>query len=382
MLPRGAAAAPPRRVADWLHRASDPPFRVPLDYVGLHSDHGLGKAVPAPTYAYDATRAIDVDDGIDMPATQWSLIEREPGSYDWRAVEAWIKAHPGKTRIWVLFGTPTFHQKYPGEPWRYPYLPGGGSPPRDPAAAARFIRSLLDRFPGQIRFIEVCNEPNFGYGPGASAGRWTKAMGRPGFFTGTPEDLAALSRSVRAVLPKGVELMAGAWEGQSEGGSPLNSLLRFSRASDGAGGFGRDHVDALSVHSYTYHHDPNKMIAELRGYRQRFAEAGYRPGLAAYVTEAGAEAPGTWSATHPPLADKVRIMKRWLLIPAALGYSGTYLYKHSIMPTLGDPAREPALGAAITAMRDALRGRLLVEAARLIDDSIWLSFADGTTVEA
>ncbi|MDX2157416.1 MAG: hypothetical protein SFW09_12990, partial [Hyphomicrobiaceae bacterium] len=377
-----ASARPPVAVADWLRRAGDKPFRVPLDYVGLHSDHGLGKTMPAPDYGYDAIRSHDTDDGADFPALQWARIERKPGVYDWSAVDAWMAAHPAKTRIWVLFGCPSFYQKYPGEPWRYPYLPGGGSPPRDPAVAGAFVRALLARHPGKIRFVEIWNEPSFGWGLGGASGRWSPLMEKPGFFTGTAADLAGLARMVRAALPAGVGLLAGAWESHWRDSTAANGLIRFSLAGDGAGRLGRDHVDALSVHVYTVNGDVNAMIDELRGYRQRFADAGYKSDLPAYVTEVGAEAPEHWTEDRPSLAVKVTTLKRWLMIPAALGFAGAYLYKHSDMRTLGDPARVPELGQAITAMREALRGRLIVEAARLDDGTIWLSFADGTTVRA
>jgi hypothetical protein len=364
-----------------LHRPGDPPFRIPSDYVGLHSDHGLGKAVPPPDYPYDAIRSHDTDDGDEWPATQWARIERQPGRYDWSAVDRWIAAHPGRTRIWVLFGCPPFYQRYPGEDWRYPYLPGGGSPPRDPAVAASFIRALLDRHPGQIRFVEIWNEPNLGPGRGIDGGRWLPSHAQPGYFTGTARDLASLARAVKRALPPGVQLMAGAWEGQTARGAG-NSLVRFSLASDGAGGRGRDHVDVLSVHSYTYRNDPNNMISELRAYRERFTEAGYPRGLASYVTEIGAEAPAAWTNGTPSAADKIRTVKKWLLIPAALGFSGAYLYKHSALATLGDPARNPAIGKAIGEVRNAVRNKTLIEAAVLDDQSIWLSFADGTAVRA
>ena len=350
--------------------------------MGLHSDHGLGAPVPPPDYPFDAVRSHDTDDARLLPALQWALIEVQPGRYDWTAVDRWIAAHADKTRVWVLFGCPTFYQKYPGEPWRYPHLPGGGSPPRDPAVAAAFVRALLVRHPGRIRFVEIWNEPNFGPGRGVAEGRWPEHSREPGFFTGTAADLAALARAVKGALPEGVQLMAGAWDSQARNSSPANSLLRFSRAPDGAGGLGRDHVDALSVHAYTFKNDPNSMIDELRGYRQRFADAGYRPGLPAYVTEVGAEAPMAWSRDQPAASDKIRAVKRWLLIPAALGFSGVYLYKHSNLRTLGDPARDPSIGKAIAEVRDAVRGRTIVEAARLRDDTIWIAFADGTTVNA
>jgi hypothetical protein len=70
------------------------------------------------------------------------------------------------------------------------------------------------------------------------------------------------------------------------------------------------------------------------------------------------------------------------MIPAALGISGVYLYKHSSLATLGAPATDPAIGAAITAARADLLGRTVATAARLTDGTIWLSFTDGTVVSA
>jgi hypothetical protein len=89
-----------------------------------------------------------------------------------------------------------------------------------------------------------------------------------------------------------------------------------------------------------------------------------------------------WTRDRPSPAQKRVSIKRWLFIPAALGFSAVYLYKHSTLHTLGDPARDPAIAHAITEARNALRGRTLIAAARLEDETIWLSFADGTVAHA
>jgi hypothetical protein len=98
------------------------------------------------------------------------------------------------------------------------------------------------------------------------------------------------------------------------------------------------------------------------------------------VTECGAEAPQYWSVDAPPLAAKVMAIKRWCMIPAALGWNGVYLYKHSNLRTLGDPARQPALAEAIGQMRDGLAGKRISAAAVLEDDSVWLAFTDGSSL--
>ena len=379
----GVARADARpRIREQLRTPTDQPVDIPLDFLGLHSDHGVSSAVPEPTYPYDAIRSHDVDDGRGRSALQWASIEVRPGVYNWRHLDTWIATHPGRTRIFVLFGCPTFYQKHPREPWRYPHLLGGGSPPLDPAAAAAFVAALAARYPGEIHYLEIWNEPNFGPGTDPVHDRWTPELApKAGFFTGSASDLAQMARAVRAVLPAGIKLMAAAFEGQ-DGAGGSNSLLRFASAPDGAGGRGRDHVQALSVHCYVYNNVPNKLVRELLNYEQRFAEAGFSREMPRFVTETGAEAPRFWTAEDPPLAQKVMGLKRWCLIPAALGWQGVYLYKHSRMGTLGDPAHEPKLAAAITEMRNGLLGQGLIEAAVLEDETIRLAFADGSILRA
>lgn len=379
-----AAGKPPSSVKQWLVKSGSESFTVPLDYLGLHSDHGVSRKAPPPTYPYDAIRSHDVDNGHDLPATQWADIEKSPGVYDWRMVDRWIETHPNKTRIWVLFGTPRFYQKYPNERFVFPHLPGGGSPPKDPQVAANFIKALLARYPGKIRFVEIWNEPNFGPGTNPEKDRWTQDLPEAGWFTGSASDLAELARVVKGVLPPDVKLMAAgwAWQAKDDQMTPSNSVLRFAKAPDRRGGFGRDHVDVLSVHLYTYDFNPNPTIAELQTYEKLFDQCGYSTSLLRYVTETGAWYPGVFTADRPSPSDKARIVKRWCMIPAVFGYRGVYLYKHSELNTLGDPARVPEISAAIGEMREGLRGKVITAAALLNDDTLWMSFSDGTELRA
>ena len=379
-----ATVNPPAGVKDWLLAEGQSPITIPLDYLGIHSDHGVSPRVKAPTYPYDAIRSHDVDNGNDEPATQWADIEKRPGIFDWRGPDAWFNTHKDKTRIWVLFGTPQFYQKYPGEPFPYPTHPGGASPPRDPNDAAKFVKAVLDRYPGKVHFLEIWNEPNFGQGTDPHLTRWQPNKDNPAWFSGTASEMAEMARAVKAVLPKDVKLMAGAWAWQAQADqlNPQNAVLRFSAAPDGAGGIGRDHVDVISTHLYTYHNDPNARIEEIRSYERLFDQAGYPKTMLRYATEAGAWYPGVYTETTPPVPQKVIEIKRFCMIPAAMGYAGVYLYKHSNLVSLGDPAKVPEISAAIGEMRNGLRGKTLLRAALLEDDTIWMSFSDGTQLRA
>jgi hypothetical protein len=173
--------------------------------------------------------------------------------------------------------------------------------------------------------------------------------------------------------------MVGAWEGQ-ENPNVVNSLLRYADAPDGRGGQGRDHVEALSVHAYTYHNDPLAMVEVLRKYRRTFIEAGFSERLPRYVTECGAEAPMYWSSDYPPTSKKIEIIRKWCAIPATLGYSGLYLYKYSSVRNLGDPHRNLRISEALEEMRRSLRFKRICAAAILPVGNIWLSFSDGSEV--
>lgn len=376
-------ARAPLAVRDWMLAPDQTPVVVPLDFLGLHSDHGVSSKAPPPTYPYDAIRSHDVDNGHDLPATQWADIEVKPGVYNWRMMDAWIATHPDKTRTFVLFGCPKFYQKYPNEPFVFPHRPGGGSPPKEPAMAARFIKALLDRYAGKIHFVEIWNEPNFGPGTDPERDRWTPDLG-PGWFTGTASDLAAMARAVKAVLPPTVKLLAGAWAWQAKDDqlTPSNSVLRFAAAPDRSGGHGRDHVQALSVHLYVYNFDPTPLINEIRVYDGLFDQCGYPRTMERYSTESGAWDPGKFTHDEPAIDVKVANVKRWCMIPAAMGYKGVYLYKHSMLETLADPARRPEIAAAIAEMRNGLRGKTIVGAALLEDQSVWLAFGDGSELRA
>lgn len=370
-------------VKTWLKRPGTPAVVIPDDFLGMHIDTGSNPRTPPANYPYDGARTVDSEDWEEMPVTHWARIERKPGEFSWREVDKWMDAQRGKTVIWTLMGCPKFYQRYPDEPWAYPYLPGGGSPPRDPQAAGNFVKALLERYGDRIRFIEVWNEPNF-----ASKGvdplrhRWTPEFGKPAYFTGTPADLAQLALALKKAVPAFAKVMGCAWEGQSDVSNRFNSLLRFSAAPDGAGGKGRDHVDVISVHSYTYDGNPNTIVRELVGYEACLDKAGYPKTMPRYLSEVGVERPKFWTADSPSMAHKILTIQRWCLVPAALGYKGVYLYKHALMRTLGDPARTPELASAIGDLRNRLRGREVTQGAELEDGTIWLRFGDGQEMRA
>jgi hypothetical protein len=376
--------APPeiRSVSRWFLKDSDPPIPIRPDFLGLHVDRTTGwpdfKPVPLPSFAYGLARSHDHERTTMGADLQWARIEPNPGDFRWGALDGWIEDTEGKARIFTVVGTPLAYQRYPGETWRYPYLPGGASPPSDPGVLVQFVSAILARYPHRIPYIELYNEPNFYAGEDTDRTRWdpaaTAATGAPPFFSGTPEDLARLARALRAALPADVKLLVGAWEGQTAA-SPSNSMTRLSHAPDGAGGYGKDHVQAFSFHHYFYRNDPNGLIDTIDGYRARLAEDKYSPDIEFHCTEIGHESPTPASDISDE--DVARNILRATYIAAAMRVDTIAWYKFGSEHTLKNPAEHPIVADAL-ARAGTLSRRVIRQAALLDDGTVWLRFADNT----
>jgi hypothetical protein len=378
--PTFVVGTPPGVVSRWLLQDTDPAISVRSDFFGLHVERNTGWPdyidVPLPDIDYGLVRSLDHNGPTLEVDLQWARIEKSAGSFDWSGVDAWIGDTVGKTRVFTLTGTPTFYQKYPGEVWRYPYLLGGASPPADVSKAADFVTALLNHQPGEIKYIEIWNEPNFYYASDTDTTRWDSAAtaaegGSTPFFSGTAQDLAHMARAVRDVLPAGVALMAGAWEGQ-DGASTVNSMKRFTQASDGAGATGRESVRAFSFHHYIYNNDPNNFLETIDGYRERLAEYGYPPDIEFHCSEIGHEVPTP--ATDLSDADVVRNIKRATYLAAATRVATVGWYKYSSATTLKAPYENSAVKAAL-AEAATLAGQAIRQAAVLEDGRVWLRLA-------
>jgi O-antigen ligase len=163
---REAAAEARRGVADPTVAAALP-YRVPL--VGINADL-IGLSESAAQAELTAMREM----GIVWVRTRvlWSAIEREPGVFDWQAVDsvaAAFAAVPGVRWVPVLVGAPGFHIRaaLAASPRFQPLT----APPEDPAAFARFARAFAARYAAQAAAYQVWDEPNITLGWGGDQPR-------------------------------------------------------------------------------------------------------------------------------------------------------------------------------------------------------------------
>jgi hypothetical protein len=219
------------------------PRMVDRKFAGMHYHASL------PTIDYAIAR------NIDVPGCLWSgIASAARGVYDWSALDAFVvnAAAGGRDIVFNFLGTPTWASARPAEPGHY--ANGGDAEPAAMQDIADFAAAVCLRYRSRgtpITAFEVWNEPKYADGGSVAQGN---------YFTGTPQALAQMARAVFQAVkaidstalvlspaPTGLEYP---WvEGDRSGTDNLN---RFMAASDGAGGSGRDWLDAIAFHSYSH----------------------------------------------------------------------------------------------------------------------------------
>ncbi len=177
----------------------------------------------------------------------WNAVEPERGQFRWERLDQLVRnaASRGIAVDYVLGPTP---------PWA-----GERStdPPRNVKDLTDFVKVLVGRYKGQLNSVQVWNEPNLRT-----------------YFTGSPNELAAITRSVFATiksLDSTVKVIAPSTTVRANG-----SLFGFyTRYLKSLGKLGWP-IDAFSVHSYPDSvGGPSERSASLQLFRQilNFAEA-------------------------------------------------------------------------------------------------------------
>ena len=109
--------------------------------------------------------------------TTWNAIEKAPGQYDWRALDAAVAQAEANNQsvLLVLGGTPQWAavDEAPGAEFAGP---GSSMPMRDAADFERYVGVVVDRYGGRIAAYQVWNEANIEQ-----------------FWRGTPELMADLT---------------------------------------------------------------------------------------------------------------------------------------------------------------------------------------------
>jgi hypothetical protein len=98
-------------------------------------------------------KARELGAGLVRVYLYWGQIEREPGRYDWSAVDALVDQVTDE-ELWItVCASSTWATRQPTE-----FNPP--SPPKDPAQYATFVRRLVERTRGKVTYWQCENEPS------------------------------------------------------------------------------------------------------------------------------------------------------------------------------------------------------------------------------
>jgi hypothetical protein len=151
---------------------------IPSAYFGLHI-HRATSTTPWPTVPFGAWRLI-------AAYVEWPWLEPRRGEWHFETLDAEISLAEKKgVEVMIpLAYTPTWASARPRErPRSYPALPGLAAEPKHMDDWRTYVSTVANRYAGRVRYYEIWNEPNLRE-----------------FFTGTTEQMVALSREACRIL--------------------------------------------------------------------------------------------------------------------------------------------------------------------------------------
>lgn len=351
---------------------------VPADFMGQHFHYvpwvngrigagGLPKnRSPDPTYGYKWTRTHDWGWTGGIHWCKWNPAD---GVYDWTLLDEFNAYYTGLGVKWMLtfFGMPAWLSSSAVPDVVYGY-PGGTSPPTDVTKMGAAMAAARTRYGSNIAGVEFWNEPD-----------------SPGFWLGTKDQMAAMARQVK--------LNAGSIPviGPALVGGPTGQMPDWLRASDGSGGQLKDHLNAVSIHTYfSAPHGVNKKfpsgstpsyigqhITQARG---AMTAAGLAPSFPLYVSETGYDVPELTDAENIARGDEIgQYYKRIALEVAFRGCQMLQFYAHDD-GFGGNPSISPRLAAHLAEIAATLPGKTIVELYVQGDGRYVARFADGGLV--
>lgn len=178
----------------------------------------------------------------------WYKINTSAGVYSWAKLDAFVDAFAGKEIIMTLAGTPNWCSARPSEASAVAWGDAATGASAEPSESGHtdwvnFCTAVATRYAGRIKYYEIWNEPSY-------------AATSASYYTGTPATLARLARLAYGAL-KTADPACIVTSPSCVGNPNLlasDQLTPFLEASDGAGGYGRDWVDAVSFHLYPKKH--------------------------------------------------------------------------------------------------------------------------------
>ena len=209
---------------------------VPKEYFGMHIHRAL-TTTPWPEIEFGSWRLMDA-------YVSWFSLQGSPTKWDFKKLDA-LTHLAKKNNIELLMPlafAPQWASAKPNE--KGPYGPGSAAPPKDMADWKNYVTKLAKRYNktifGNINIFEVWNEPN-----------------EHGFFSGSQEDLLALSKAAYSVI-KEVNPANRMVSPSGVGGKGITWLESYLEKG------GSEYADIIGFHFYVPSDTPEAMVANIQ----------------------------------------------------------------------------------------------------------------------
>jgi hypothetical protein len=271
-------------------------------------------------------------------APRWSQMNPSDGVFVDAGMGAWLDAMKarGAETIYTIFHTPTWLSARPSETGDQYGSLGSLAEPSNMAKLGAFVTWMMTTYGNRIDYLETWNEPKYN-NSGSS------------YFSGTPAKLAEMAKVIyqaaKAVKPSLTIMGVGctglaAFDGTADTGITYTS--QFLEASDGAGGFGKNWIDILSVHTYMHDGTNNvRFVPNMKTHLDTIKATSGISSMRVWSTEWGYITPFFNTYTGPP-ASKILALVRFALQHVAAGMDRCvmYAYDRPSYSWLQDPAAD------------------------------------------
>lgn len=269
-------------------------------FFGMHDSWISGGSVPG--VQTGATRLWDT-------GTSWREIETAPGVFDWSTVDAAVNTARGAgiRPMLVLGQTPQFHAKNPLAPGAYG---DGATSMPDVAAWKNYVRKAANRYKNTVDY-QIWNEPNV-----------------VNYWTGSQKQMAILTQTASAQIPKKFTVVAPAFPLRLEG---QRTWYRKYWSTKVSGKGMASYVDVVAANLYPLAHQAPEASMKLLKFAKRALPKAAR-GKPLWNTEINYGLLGGATAKEISNAKQAAFVGRTMLLNAASPVRRMYWYSWGIGP--------------------------------------------------
>lgn len=246
-------------LADRVVRDPSGPQPIPETYFNMHIRWGA-TTLHWPVVRFHSWRVITSE-------TTWYSLEPKKGEWKFHALDSAVKrAEANGVEVLFTLGYPARWAADTG--LRREWNPGYALPPRDMADWEEYMRRVVGRYKGRIKYYELMNEPHFT----EVDGKWRSTRDFP---VGTMVEMASIASRVIKEIDPDAKLVSMSPSGRLNGIKRVDAFLRAG---------GGKHIDVVGFHFYS---DGPEQIPELVNALRKVLTSHGQSHLEIWNTESG-----------------------------------------------------------------------------------------------